>query len=361
MSELVVYKPDFKGKVQEFECDLIFDADIPEDVFYEGTAGKIQDMQRSLWHIGAALEYGQDRFGESCFDTLHEMTGFAINTLKQIRRVYHAMVGIAVPGLSFWSHKEAMSLPEPMRVEFLGRAQDECWTWETVRDKAREIRETQKGGPPPETCNKPANGVIEAEFSEIDEVVEISLEDARRFSEFIRGLIPDMDEAEKATATEILEAFSHARTHARAPAQARTRVAVNKKELDISPNGKEKRKGSVEGKEKGKPKKTAFAKVKDVATEHICDFESLDNPEFRKAWADWNQHRREIKKPLTEKSAAMQLRTLSESRDPVKMIEYTIFKGWQGLKEPENGNGKGRTIESIAEKAFREAGCYATN
>lgn len=63
----------------------------------------------------------------------------------------------------------------------------------------------------------------------------------------------------------------------------------------------------------------------------------LDTPEFAEAWRAWEQHRREIKKPLTATSIERQLKKFAEwgPARAIAAIEYTIEKGWQGLREPE--------------------------
>lgn len=63
----------------------------------------------------------------------------------------------------------------------------------------------------------------------------------------------------------------------------------------------------------------------------------LNTPEFAAAWDSWLQHRREIKKPVTPMSVKA---TLSECERmgverAITAIQFTIFKGWQGLKEPD--------------------------
>lgn len=65
----------------------------------------------------------------------------------------------------------------------------------------------------------------------------------------------------------------------------------------------------------------------------------LDLPEFRSAWSDWTRHRSEIKHPLKPTMASNQLAMLAELGPDraIAMIRHTITKGWQGLREPENG------------------------
>ncbi len=71
--------------------------------------------------------------------------------------------------------------------------------------------------------------------------------------------------------------------------------------------------------------------------------ESLDSQEFRDAWAEWCQHRREKRKPITPTQQSRALKELSKlGRDrAIAAIEYSISKGWQGVyEEKENGHGK---------------------
>lgn len=80
--------------------------------------------------------------------------------------------------------------------------------------------------------------------------------------------------------------------------------------------------------EKGEKKK---------GTEKECEFSELPFPSdaFKSAWTDWVAFRREIKKPVTPtmaKAQLRQLRSLNERR-AIAMIEHTIGKGWQGLRE----------------------------
>ncbi len=65
----------------------------------------------------------------------------------------------------------------------------------------------------------------------------------------------------------------------------------------------------------------------------------LSTDEFAAAWTDWLAHRREIKHPIapgsqTERGQLKQLESWGEAR-AIAAIRHTIFKGWQGLKEPD--------------------------
>jgi len=86
---------------------------------------------------------------------------------------------------------------------------------------------------------------------------------------------------------------------------------------------KERRKGMNEG--------------KDAPTSRLPTPKNLDTSDFRRAWGDWVQHRKEIKHPLTKTQATKQLEMLSGIGvdRAITALTYTIEKGWQGIREPE--------------------------
>jgi hypothetical protein len=63
----------------------------------------------------------------------------------------------------------------------------------------------------------------------------------------------------------------------------------------------------------------------------------LNVPAFVRAWTDWQQHRREIKKPLKPTSAKKQLTQFLDwgIQRSIAAIDHTIAKGWQGIREPD--------------------------
>ncbi len=65
----------------------------------------------------------------------------------------------------------------------------------------------------------------------------------------------------------------------------------------------------------------------------------LSTEEFRSAWADWLQHRKEKRSPVRQGSQAekQQLKTLESlgAEKAIQTIRFTIFKGWTGLRVPE--------------------------
>ena len=114
------------------------------------------------------------------------------------------------------------------------------------------------------------------------------------------------------------------------------------------------------------PDKTRQYKTKDKKnkpkTSEVCarvlnDSSLLKhNAQFREAWASWLNHRKEIKKPITPTSAERQLARCEKigADRAITMIEYTIEKGWQGLREPDN-HGANKSQLSIEELAKASA------
>lgn len=71
----------------------------------------------------------------------------------------------------------------------------------------------------------------------------------------------------------------------------------------------------------------------------------LQTDEFKKAWSDWVQFRREKKKPLTPQMVEKQIASFAEwgPGRAIAAINFTILKGWQGLQEPTNDENSRRT------------------
>ena len=68
----------------------------------------------------------------------------------------------------------------------------------------------------------------------------------------------------------------------------------------------------------------------------------LDNDQFKSAWSQWIQFRREIKKKLPASTISKQLAKLATfgSAKAIQSIENSISNGWQGLFDPEQRPGK---------------------
>ena len=81
--------------------------------------------------------------------------------------------------------------------------------------------------------------------------------------------------------------------------------------------------------------------------------ECLNNENFRKAWKDWVQFRKEVNKPLTPLSISRQINLLVQyPEDSVEIINQSINCSWQGLfplKKPK----KQKIDNEILEKARR--------
>jgi DNA-binding HxlR family transcriptional regulator len=82
--------------------------------------------------------------------------------------------------------------------------------------------------------------------------------------------------------------------------------------------------------------------------------ESLNNEEFRRAWSEWVEFRREIKKKLTPSTVSKQLTELATwgSVKSIQAINNSIRNGWQGLFDPEQKPGRA-TGDSGSEQAWQ--------
>jgi hypothetical protein len=67
----------------------------------------------------------------------------------------------------------------------------------------------------------------------------------------------------------------------------------------------------------------------------------FDSPQFQAAWEEWQQHRKEKKKPLTPTAREKQIKKLNEMGEAraIAAIEYSIRQGWQGIYEESNKAG----------------------
>ena len=92
-------------------------------------------------------------------------------------------------------------------------------------------------------------------------------------------------------------------------------------------------------KEEGKRKKKKVKKVE----EPLGVFpESLNSDQFKAKWSEWVQFRKEKKAQVTPTMKTSQLKAMAKMGQAraIAMIDHTIFKGWQGLKEPGEAYGK---------------------
>ena len=86
----------------------------------------------------------------------------------------------------------------------------------------------------------------------------------------------------------------------------------------------------------------------------------LQTEEFRVTWTLWEEHREEIRKPLTPKAIDQTLKKCAKwGQDrAIAAIEHTVANGWQGIREPEaensGGNGQSKADKNAA--FFKELG-----
>lgn len=76
---------------------------------------------------------------------------------------------------------------------------------------------------------------------------------------------------------------------------------------------------------------------------------SLDTPDFREAWAEWESHRQETRKPLTPTSVKRQFADLVKIGvvRSVAAIRHSIAKGYQGIFEPDAKRASGPGTDEV--------------
>jgi hypothetical protein len=77
--------------------------------------------------------------------------------------------------------------------------------------------------------------------------------------------------------------------------------------------------------------------------------------EFRQAWLDFAEHRKEIKKPMTARAAELKIKTIEKNKwteqQTIEYIYLAIEKGWHDIYQPNfktntsNGTVTGETIK----------------
>ena len=91
--------------------------------------------------------------------------------------------------------------------------------------------------------------------------------------------------------------------------------------------------------------------------EEIALPEELDTSDFRKAWGEWTEYRRESKKKLTKSTITRQLGSLAKLGEEaaIASIDQSISNGWTGLFEPKGDAARpsGVTID----EAFLQMDC----
>ena len=79
---------------------------------------------------------------------------------------------------------------------------------------------------------------------------------------------------------------------------------------------------------------------------------------LKQAWADWTQHRKELKKPITPLARRQQIASIagwSEER-AITNIRHAISSGWTGIYDRQQHNGqRGRNTPVVIEERFSRA------
>lgn len=72
--------------------------------------------------------------------------------------------------------------------------------------------------------------------------------------------------------------------------------------------------------------------------------DSLDTPDFRAAWAEWERHRAEMRHKLTPTSTRQQLRRLEDMGhdNAISAIQHSIANGYRGIFPPNERRGETR-------------------
>jgi hypothetical protein len=95
------------------------------------------------------------------------------------------------------------------------------------------------------------------------------------------------------------------------------------------------------------PSSLLFSSLSSLIKEDIDWKELKEHKPFAESWDRWVKHRSEKGAPLKPTMVQSQIKKLAKI-GPVRavaMIEHTIFKGWQGLREEES-NGTNHKANS---------------
>ncbi len=131
---------------------------------------------------------------------------------------------------------------------------------------------------------------------------------------------------------------------------APTSIRINRVSTNVDTLGAQE--GCAQQKtEKATAKKTAVA---------VGLPENLQGAAFEEAWQSWLAHRREIKKPMTDRAVAMQLKKLAGwgTERAIAAIEHSIAQDYQGIYEEELKH-VGTTRQDYRRSARIHTGAYA--
>lgn len=306
----------------------------------KGTESLLKQQKKTMWWIGDLLLYGEREYHDNYTQAVDPTDDYAVETARSAEYVARNIpTEIRRPDLSWSAHRAAARLDTfEQKKAFIAEAAEQRYTKQQAFERSNEIkpmiRRKTACDPGHTTKSLPPVQVPTAHPQVQISTPNPSLQD-RMF--LLLGALLD-----RMTPGEIAE-FEDICKGAERDVPTRARLAVT--DIVISPSLK-REKGIVKGKQE------IFGEAQ------IREFDCLDSEEFRAAWSKWHEHRKEIKKPLTMHSACEQLKWLASQKNAVACIDFTIRKGWQGLREPEYGaaNGRNVNIQTIAQRAMQEAG-----
>lgn len=137
---------------------------------------------------------------------------------------------------------------------------------------------------------------------------------------------------------------NHEKSQAEADTEAEAEAEKRKSKENTAPSGA----GS-----EVKPSKPKQVKPGAVPATTVPLPEVLNTQRFREAWANWAADRKDRKKPITARAAALQMRKLAEMGEAraIAAIENSIANGYQGIFEPSVGNGRQAVATQIRVQA----------
>ena len=100
-------------------------------------------------------------------------------------------------------------------------------------------------------------------------------------------------------------------------------------------------------KPKPKPKQAQLAIAETPKADPASDLPATWSPALCQAWADWCQHRRDQRKPITPTAKRHQLAQLAKwpERQAIENIHHAIRSGWQGIYDrPPLGGRRGQPM-----------------
>ena len=103
------------------------------------------------------------------------------------------------------------------------------------------------------------------------------------------------------------------------------------------------------GGHKGNPtKEIPLKKSQRAAKSEIAVSLPFSSDAFKEAWNNWQQHRREKKKPNTPLSVKMQLKEMAEwgEERSIAAITHSIKKGWAGIFEATGQTSNGKAVNT---------------